>query len=302
MIATSLRLTDKYVRSQHSARSRSGLTILELLIFMSSLLALISLLLPAVLAAREGNRNIECSERLHQIGLALHSYEKSHGALPPGWVLEPTKTSAYGWATAILPQLGEDALDAQIVRIHPVSDVSSAVKGTVPKVFLCPSDHGAASFPLYAELGQPGANAQKSTRLLAILPRANYLGVFGTAEPDEVAGDSGQGVFIEGRGFRLSEITRGLSRVFMVGERTTRKMASTWLGFAFEGEDAGGRVVGAAFAGPNRDEIDECEFDSRHVGHVNFVWADGHVTSVNNDIDRQVYVQSAQRRDFSPRN
>jgi prepilin-type processing-associated H-X9-DG protein len=269
---------------------------------MSCLLALVSVLLPAVLTAREGSRNIECSERLHQIGLALHSYEKTHGTLPPGWVLEPTKTSAYGWATAILPQLGEDALDAQIDRIHPVSDVSSTVKGIAPKAFLCPSDHGAASFPLYAELGEPGANAQKSTRLLTILPRANYLGVFGTAEPDEVAGDSGQGIFIESRGFRLTEITRGLSRVFMVGERTTRKMASTWLGFAFEGEDAGGRVVGAAFAGPNRDEIDECEFDSRHFGHVNFVWADGHVTCVNNDIDRQVYVQSAQRRDFSPRN
>ena len=107
MIATSLRHTDKCVLSQQPAESfgpdNTGTAHIHELP-----LALVSVLLPAVLAAREGSRNIECSERLHQIGLALHSYEKTHRALPPGWVLEPTKTSAYGWATAILPQLGED--------------------------------------------------------------------------------------------------------------------------------------------------------------------------------------------------
>jgi prepilin-type processing-associated H-X9-DG protein len=302
MTTTTYRRSESGLPPHSHGRRRSGVTILELLVFMSSLLALVSLLLPAIWAARETSRNIECTERLHQLGVAIHSYEKSHGALPPGWLMEPTKFSGYAWATAILPQLGEDALDAQINRGRPIFEVSSAVTMTTPAVFLCPSDHGANSFPLFAELGLPGANAQKSTRLLAVLPRANYMGVFGTKEPDEVAGDSGEGVFIEGRGFRLPEITRGLSHVYMVGERTTRKMASTWLGFAVEGEDAGGRVVGAAFEGPNREEIDECEFDSRHFGHVNFAWADGHVSSLKNDIDREVYIQSAQRCDFHARN
>jgi prepilin-type processing-associated H-X9-DG protein len=255
---------------------------------------MVSLFLPAVLTARETNRNIECVDRLRQLGVALHSYEKAHSALPAGWVLDPTKTTGYGWATAILPQLGEESLEARIDRTRRIGEISSRMQ-TTPAVFFCPSDHGPAIFPLFAEIGKPGANAQESTRLLTTLPRANYMGVFGTAEPDAAPGESGDGVFIEGRGFRLVEITRGLGNVLMVGERTTRKMASTWLGFAAEGEDAAGRIVGGAFAGPNRDEIDECEFDSRHFGYTNFVWADGHVTSVTNDIDPLVYIQSARR-------
>ena len=39
--------------------------------------------------------------------------------------------------------------------------------------------------------------------------------------------------------------------------------------------DAAGRIVGYAGIGPNRDDADECEFDSRHPGHVNFAWTDG---------------------------
>jgi prepilin-type processing-associated H-X9-DG protein len=74
-----------------------------------------------------------------------------------------------------------------------------------------------------------------------------------------------------------------------------RKLASTWLGIAIHGEDAAGRIVGYADLGPNREDSDECEFDSRHVGHVNFLWADGHVEAIADDVDRQVYQQSATR-------
>jgi prepilin-type processing-associated H-X9-DG protein len=98
------------------------------------------------------------------------------------------------------------------------------------------------------------------------------------------------------RGHRFVELTSGLNHVMMVGERTSRKLASTWLGIATEGEDAPGRITGYNDLGPNRDDADECEFDSRHPGHVNFVWADGHVASVADDIDRQIYQQSAMRR------
>jgi prepilin-type processing-associated H-X9-DG protein len=144
-------------------------------------------------------------------------------------------------------------------------------------------------------MGEPGANAQQSTTLLVTLPRAIYMGVFGTSEPDEVAGDAGEGIFIEGRGLQFQEISRGLSHVLLIGERTTRKLPSTWLGFALAGEDDGGRTLDCAIVGPNRDDTDECEFDSRHYGHVNFVWVDGHVSAVENNIDRDVYRQFALR-------
>lgn len=62
------------------------------------------------------------------------------------------------------------------------------------------------------------------------------------------------------------------------------------------GEDAAGRIVGCATDGPNRANTDECEFDSRHCGHVNFAWVDGHVSSVQDDIDPLVYQQFARRQ------
>jgi prepilin-type processing-associated H-X9-DG protein len=273
-----------------------GVTILELLVVVTMISTLSSLLVPAILAVREADRDRQCAHRLHQIAMAVHANRDIYGILPAGWTVDPSKRSGYGWAAAILPQLGEDALDGQIDRRRPLGEVARALRTTTPAIYLCPSDHGNREFPLFAELGAPGANAQQSTKMLVTLPRANYVGVFGTFEPDDVPGDSGEGVFVEGRGIRYDEISRGRSRVLLVGERTTRKLPSTWLGIDMAGEDAGGRIVGCAHDGPNRDDTDECEFDSRHFGHVNFAWVDGHVSSVQNEIDPAVYQQFAKRK------
>ncbi len=278
------------------ARRTPAVTILELLVVMTSITSLTSLLLPAVLATREAGRDQHCANRLGKISTALHAYEETHGTLPAGWNLEATKSSGYGWAAAILPQLDEESLQGQIDFSRPIQENSAMVRTQTPDIYLCPSDHGGRDFPLFAELGAPGANAQQSTKMLVTLPRANYMGMFGVIEPDEVPGDSGEGVFVEGRRFRYEDITRGLSHVALLGERTTRKLPSTWLGVAMAGEDAGGRIVGCAKEGPNRAGTDECEFDSRHYGHVNFAWVDGHVSSVQNDIDPQIYQQYAKRR------
>lgn len=272
------------------------MTILELLVAVASIALLISFLLPAVQAARKSARNSQCVNNLRQIGVALHSFHNNQRLLPAGWQPEASNKSSYAWAVRILSELEEDGLDAQINRTRPIDELSSTVRSTTPPEFLCPSDPSDEVFPLFAEIGEHGSHAQESTQILVTLPRANYVGVFGTTLPDDVPGDSGSGVFIEGHGFRMDELTRGLSHVLLVGERTTRKLPSTWLGIAKGGEDAAGRIVGCADLGPNRDDADECEFDSRHTDHVNFVWADGRVASVENGVDRQTYRQFAERR------
>jgi prepilin-type processing-associated H-X9-DG protein len=195
-----------------------------------------------------------------------------------------------------LKELGAPELDAQIDRGRPLQELSEAVRSSTLEVLLCPSDSGPPVFPLFGEIGAHSQYAQLSTRVIVTLPRASYVGVFGTTNPDDAPGDSGSGPFIMGRAFRFDELTRGLQHVVLVGERTTRKLASTWLGIAADGEDAPGRIVGYNDIGPNRDDADECEFDSRHPGHVNFVWADGHVDGVPNDVDRIVYLEIAQRQ------
>lgn len=61
------------------------------------------------------------------------------------------------------------------------------------------------------------------------------------------------------------------------------------------GEDAVARVTGFSGEGPNVKGSDECEFDSRHNGHVNFLYADGHVSAVHDKIDSEVYRTLATR-------
>jgi prepilin-type processing-associated H-X9-DG protein len=255
-----------------------------------------TMLLPAIQAARQSARSIHCTNNLHQIGVALLSFEDQHEALPDGWTSNPGNTSSYGWAVAILPALGEVSLALKVETTRPIGDLNSLATNTTPDVYLCPADVGDATFPLYAEIGEHESHAQESTEVLAMLPRANYIGVFGTIDPDDVSDGLGDGIFINGHPCRLSNVARGLSHVLLVGERTTRKLPSTWLGFDREGEDAAGRIVGFAELGPNRDDADECEFDSRHPGHVNFAWADGHVREIHDDVDPQIYRQLAKRR------
>jgi prepilin-type processing-associated H-X9-DG protein len=131
--------------------------------------------------------------------------------------------------------------------------------------------------------------------VLAWLASANFVGVFGTRDPDSALGSTGDGAFLEGRAICFAQLERGLSNTLLVAERTASKLPSTWVGFAVGGEDAPSRVVGFASLGPNRDDADESEFASRHPGCANFLWADGHVAPLVDEIDPVVYRHLATR-------
>lgn len=271
---------------------RPGFTILELLTTLGIVGILAAVILPAVSSAREAARRIECVDHLRQIGLALHNYHDQHRCLPSGWQWEFSGMSAYGWAVPLLPHLEEGAVHRQVDRNRSLGhSAHGTARQTSLPLLLCPSDIAEPTFTLYAEKGPSG-----SAPALVDLPTANYVGVFGTFEADdEIPTPPGDGVFIGAQSVRFAEIRGGLSNTIVVGERTMARVPSTWLGVDFRGEDAACRLVGNATTSPNCGACDECEFDSRHPGGANFLWGDGHVRLVSENIDSVEYRRLARR-------
>ncbi len=279
------------VETDGRPRERGGFTILELLTTMGVISTLAALILPAVGTAREAARRIQCVNQLKQVGIALHDYHEQHAWLPAAWQFEPTGNSAYGWSVALLPFLEEQSLYRAVDRNRALDDVANdAARSSAPVLLLCPSDIRSATFRFFSQPDTSGEHA-----VLFDLPTANYVGVYGTFEPDDVVpAPIGDGAFRGTEPISLSQFSRGLSNTLLVGERTMARVPSTWLGVDFRGEDAACRIVGIAHSHPNCNDCDECEFDSRHSGGANFLWGDGHVTLVSETIDSVEYRRLSQ--------
>lgn len=284
---------------------RGGFTVLELLVVVAALALLAALVLPALCRAREAARRFQCQNNLHQIGVALSQYHIRHGSLPPGWIEDGTTDTGWGWAAMLLPQLDQMALYDQARFDRPIGDATNEVVRLAElEVFRCPSDAAPRRFELYQDgIGATTASAASSPAAPAMptvlfeLPTANYVGVFGTSDPDTVSGEAGEGAFIANRGMRLSAFRHGLSNTLLVGERTARQLLSTWVGMHPQAEEGPARVVGHVNRAPNDAQADECEFSSRHAGGTLFLMADGAVRFISEDIDRTTYQRMATPRD-----
>jgi prepilin-type N-terminal cleavage/methylation domain-containing protein len=124
-----------------------GFTLVELLVVITIIGILIALLLPAVQAAREAARRMQCSNNLKQLALALHGYSGANKIFPPAIQCPATEvamtTDRMGpnWCIAALPYLENQGLYDSFNRSLPISHVKNRVpRGTVLPVMNCGSD------------------------------------------------------------------------------------------------------------------------------------------------------------------
>ena len=123
-----------------------GFTLVELLVVITIIGVLIALLLPAVQAAREAARRMQCLNNLKQIGLALHNYATANMVFPPGFCIKPGTTLSGNngsWSIhgRLLPYL-EQAQAYNMVRLDVAWDAQTATGVPTMRMpmYLCPSE------------------------------------------------------------------------------------------------------------------------------------------------------------------
>lgn len=270
---------------------RSAFTLIELLVVIAIIAILIALLVPAVQKVREAAARTQCRNNLKQIGLAMHSYHDLNKRFPPGYVSGVDSSGndtgpGWGWAAHLLEFVEQQAVKQQITFNQDIAaPVHSTVRVQGLAVFLCPSD--AFNSPFTPD------NASVS-----IAP-SNYVAVFGSNEIETAPG-AGNGLFYRNSKHGFSAIIDGSSNTLMVGERSSNLFKSSWVGSLTGADEAQALCLGSADHPPNDAAAHAEDFWSRHVQGVNFLFADGTVRNIGNQIAPSVYQALATRAGGEP--
>ena len=275
--------------------NRRAFTLIELLVVIAIIAVLIGLLLPAVQKVREAAARMKCQNNLKQIGLGLHNYEGANGHFPPAFIgnvgTTPTNSPAphgWAWGTWILPYVEQDSLYRQ------VSPTTSTIPGnltdpaTTPLgllcqtrivLYICPTDNAPPlndqrGFHAYSSYGAVGGSLNTSGLSL-----------------------NGNGVMYQASKTRLVDITDGSSNTAVVGERAYGKQSyyvmptvtyygAIWSGVYLDGKDGAAMwaLSGGSNWSPNRGVSDKWNFASYHTNGTNFVFADGSVHFLRDDL------------------
>jgi prepilin-type N-terminal cleavage/methylation domain-containing protein len=294
-------------------RRQAGFTLVELLVVIAIIGLLVALLLPAVQAAREAARCVQCKNNLRQHILAMHNYHDTHNVLPKGGsgvaslTIPAAKARAcLSWGAAILPWLEQANLYSTINQNEPYLHADNLAAGqTVLKVFLCPTARGKS--PLLRPNGDTPTNATLYARCdyggnwgergLRCYPSTNCQNNYG--DTGAWAG-TGRGVLLLATEpqVRLKDIPDGLTQTIVVGE-APEGLHSLWIGHknVFDQSSPPSARVGAPWQSCGnvfKSRVGNfCdygqEFHSWHTGGNHFSLADGSTQFIATTVDIKIF-------------
>jgi len=129
-----------------SSSRRRAFTLVELLVVIAIIGVLVALLLPAVQAAREAARRMQCANNLKQTVLALHAYHSAESVFPMGLHVRPGGNSKYYnmmWTMLLFPYFEQkqvaDTFVTNVIAPDTYTINASVFRQSIA-VYKCPSD------------------------------------------------------------------------------------------------------------------------------------------------------------------